>query len=316
MKFPKYPILYSNDKLIANIKRELPKEANSATWYVTEKIRGVQLNFLVLEDRVVAAKKGGYILKGESFYNHKNFMNELSPRLLKLRKKMKHDFVVYGELFGGLYDGVTKGEIISRMVQYHPENRYMAFDIALIEDGELAFFSRKEFAHLCYEYEIDYMPTLMYGTFDACLAFEHEVDSPMAKDEYGLPHINGNMCEGMIIRPLDVAFLSTGQFVAVKKTNILKSPVRMTITRIKNTDTEVTSMVNKLVKNLTKQRLSATIARLGKDASYAKVVSAFYSSALAEHGKEYKKLPKRQRKQINKLCNSVMSPMVREVLYG
>lgn len=93
---------------------EMYKTDNETKWIATEKIHGTNYSFLYEPtNEVIPCRRSGTLSIDPSFYNHLSVFNKYKDNLPNIFSKLKElyptlkQIQLYGELFGGLYDGKT-----------------------------------------------------------------------------------------------------------------------------------------------------------------------------------------------------------------
>ena len=229
MKFRKYHSIENSyrQKFIEKIRYE---GYDKEDWVVTEKIHGANFSFTVIDNNneleFKAAKRTAYITEDDNFFgNHWiEILERMKPNLARLfiacfKEYQCGSITVYGELFGGKYihSEVDKTDMpaIQKHVEYCPDHQFIAFDLMVDNkymdwnDAKLNF---DKFGIACLE-------ELFRGSFDACLEFSNEFQTTIPK-YFGLPEIEGNMCEGTVLKPANSApFLYDKSRAIIKNKN-------------------------------------------------------------------------------------------------
>ena len=228
----------------------------SYQWCVTEKVHGSNLAMYMDQDEFRIAKRNSFIKDGENFFQYLRMKESNGYKIRNLWNQLVSkgydvdELIVYGELFGGTYphpdverlSNVTK---IQKGVFYHPDINFYCFDILL--NGE--FLSMDIVCELCEEVDIFYAKIIFAGTFDECLEYSYEFQTyipewlglplfdPSEKHEVirmvidkmsledGLQMIEkkivyyGNICEGIVIKPVVSLYYDDGSRVILKSKN-------------------------------------------------------------------------------------------------
>lgn len=109
-----------------------------------EKIHGANFSFLTDGDTVAQGSRNDLIDPTESFYGSGRFFNRYAPTVKTLFQLVKSEFprltklVLFGEIFGGRYNGETVpgAKQVQGGMNYHPDTEFAAFDIKLFfENG-------------------------------------------------------------------------------------------------------------------------------------------------------------------------------------
>ncbi len=324
MKHLVYPSITNHyqGKFIDKVKLEFPKEINEPNWTVTEKLHGSNYSFWVDyytsgSGYVRSAKRTDFIGEKEEFYNHQEVFGRLNRRIFKLAKKLTIDIVVFGELFGGNYDNVSKGKLVQRGVQYSPYNEFLCFDIARYKNGineTLEFFSHQETLELCKEFNIPHVPVLFTGTLDQCLNFNNNFTTTIPK-LYDLQDVENNICEGVVIKPNKPLFLKSGDRVIIKNKNekfkeinhVRKSKIVPTVF-----SNDILSVISLIHSGLTDNRMDNIVSIHGDELEFSEAMKLLLIDAINDTCEvEYSKLDKDEKHVVNKYLNKDLASIVR-----
>lgn len=214
MKFHKYPSIENHylSAFIEKIYRNLPN-ADEIEWEVTEKIHGTNVQVATDGVEIVIGKRTSKIEVGENFYNALNVMKFMEEPIKALWEHVKAEnpnatqVVCYGELFGGCYPhpdvpAIVGESKIQQGIWYSPFKHWRCFDIAVeFDDGNFVFFSPKFRREICEELNIPQVPFLgiIKGLKEA-LGMANNRLSEVYKN-YGLPPIEDNSMEGIVMKP-------------------------------------------------------------------------------------------------------------------
>jgi Rnl2 family RNA ligase len=234
MKFEKYPSIKNSydTKTIQHIQL-MGLSINDIDWCVSEKLHGANLaiysngtcqtasrnNMLSEEDSNAfysfgRIKAGVYdqINKLFDIISHANFSNELDY------------IIVYGELYGGSYphDKITRNNkvaMVQKGVFYSPNVHFRIFDIKVHASFvQPWYFSYTELVDICNSLNIPAANILFKGTMDECLAYPND-NMTTIPAEFGLPAIDDNVMEGVVIRPNITVFMNNGERAMLKNKN-------------------------------------------------------------------------------------------------
>jgi len=162
------------------------------------------------------------------------FMKERAKeKLIKMKELIQKDFpeltfpfvlTVYGELCGGMYRHPdvekVKGAIkIQGRVDYHPDNKWVPFDIVIrLPDGKThAILTQDDVVKYCKAVNLPYPIILGRGTAEECMDYPIDFVDRAGNILWGLPIIEGNIAEGIVIKPNRALFKPNGQRVILKK---------------------------------------------------------------------------------------------------
>ena len=194
------------------------------TYIVQEKVHGANFSFWITDTEIKCAKRSGFIEKEEKFYNYQvvrdHHITDIRAMYDGLKKSLPeiNEIIVYGELYGGNYNhpDVQKSNesAVQKGVQYSPMQDFLAFDLKI--NG--IFQPYDQAAKIFRYYTIPYIKALFRGSLEECLKYPNEFQTTIPK-EAGLPDIEGNMCEGVVIRPVHTLFIFSGERLILKNKN-------------------------------------------------------------------------------------------------
>ena len=217
---------------------ESPGKVNPETIFIAlEKIHGTNFSFISDGETVTSAKRGSSLGTNGTFMNsgyvvqlYKNDVAKLYPELKKKYPHMK-SFQLYGELFGGKYNGETEkgSKSVQKGVNYCPHNDFMAYDLRItvdtkamkemksggddqdkdttndegtIKNNFFLSFSEIEEAFQSLSLKIKLVPFLAKGTFDEMVELNPIFETHVS-DVYGLEKLPNNFAEGYVIKAED-----------------------------------------------------------------------------------------------------------------
>lgn len=105
--------------------------------------------------------------------------------------------------------------LVQHGIYYCPSNDFYAFDILLNHEKYLNNLTASQ---LFEKFEFIYAKTLYTGVLKDCMNYKNEFKTTIPK-EYGLPELEGNICEGVVIRPIEPSYLKNGSRIIVKNKN-------------------------------------------------------------------------------------------------
>jgi Rnl2 family RNA ligase len=293
-------------------------------WCVNEKLHGS--NSAIITDGISTkrAKRGSVLGPDENFYGIIEVAKDVEPKIKMLYdniKKIKEFEVlqVCGEIFGGWYPhpDVPKSTTAIRVqkgIYYSPNNMFYAFDIML--DGQYQNYD------LCVkmfeEVGLFYASILFRGTLQECLDYPNMFQTTIP-DLLGLPKIENNVCEGVVIKPIEPTYLGCGSRVILKNKNEkwsenLKKPKVKTEITFSEAGQEVLDGINEL---LTENRLKNVLSKIGEinDKQFGILLGMFIKDVFEEYGKEnsekYNSLSKEEHKRVNKMVGQLAGNIIR-----
>jgi Rnl2 family RNA ligase len=244
MKFKSYTdIENSYNKKFINQIREYKFDSPEIEWVAEIKIDGSNFQCcLDCNDEFIVGTRTRFLGRGSDFQGYERALrNEhVQDCLLKMKSWIKENYSnvfeqvkdnnfvlrVYGELCGGMYRHPdvekVKGAVkIQGRVNYHPDNVWIPFDIELADkdDNIIFVFSQTGVYSLC---ELVGLPTpiiIKKGTFDELINLPNDFNDPTGHILFGLPKIENNITEGLVIKPNEPLRFGNGSRVMVKSKN-------------------------------------------------------------------------------------------------
>ena len=232
MDFKKYNSIENADRTkIINYITE--QGLSGGEWSVTEKVHGSNFSFYITSSEIKVAKRTSFLGVGQKFFNFEEVLDDHLDRM-KLLFVLVSEFlnpkeadlsgddleiILYGELFGGTYphedvEAIPGSTKVQKGVFYSPLNNFYAFDMKV--NGR--FINTDIFEEIMEEVGIFYAKTLFKGTFEEALQYPNEFQTTLPK-RLGLPEIENNVCEGVVIKPTSVKFFGSGDRVILKNKN-------------------------------------------------------------------------------------------------
>jgi len=125
LEFQKFPSIENayRKKYINSIMEHPVAEQE---WCVMEKVHGANMSFAYIDGAVIPGKRTSFLLNDSekhAFYKCQEVIDEVIPKVVDMKNHIESiypefkSFIVYGELFGGLY-GNTHYKPIQKGVQY------------------------------------------------------------------------------------------------------------------------------------------------------------------------------------------------------
>lgn len=199
--------------------------------------------------------------------------------------------LIYGELCGGLYRhpevAVVKDAVrIQGRIDYSPDNQWIVFD-ALVDDK---YMNQLQLQELCKRYELPFVGIKFIGTLDECLKFPCEFNDTTGHDLWGLPIIENNTAEGVVIKSVEDVRLPNGSRVIVKnKTPKYKERIRETK---KNSQPGVNELeaewLAKFEEYFTESRVYSVVSKLGNKFDFGTLMKGFVHDVITDFREDYK----------------------------
>lgn len=330
MKFEKYPSIENiyRQEFIDRIIRE---NKASGVWVVTEKIHGTNFSFWYDGTVLRMAKRSCWIADDSNFYGVQNIKEKLIEKIKEMFNQMKRNnlvseyIAVFGEIYGGIYphpDIVENLDArkVQRGVYYCPHNDFFVYDIKV--DGQFVDFDIMQ--QYCAVVGLRFSWALFQGSFAECLEYRNDFESTIYEG-YGLPKIEDNICEGIVIRPNKATFLSSGKRVILKSKNERfkeKEHTPHKKVKIEDLPEEGQIALNEMISMITVNRYDNVVSKIGEVSSkdFGKLQGMLMKDILEElmgNTKvyfDYNNLEKLEKKMINKMVGTEVAVLIREKL--
>ena len=290
---------------------------------VQEKVHGSNCSFLCDGEQIQFAKRTAVVAEGEDFYQWQELVGRYRERIFKVYQILKERFpallsiIVYGELFGGAYPHKDVGRIgamsaIQKGVYYCPGHDFYGFDI-YVYLPEKAFYLDVDIVNRIFaEAEFLYAETLFEGTLDECLAQPNAFQSTLYQ-HFGLPKIEDNICEGIVIRPKEPLYIPNGARIIIKSKNARfaeKKAVKHAPKVPRAIADEVAELFTLAEGYFTASRLDNVKSHIG-EVSFPKdlgrvsglLAKDVLNDFLKEHAEPYNNLAKQEQKTLNGLLS-------------
>lgn len=331
MEFKKYNSLensYQNEFISSIIEQGF----GELEYVVQEKVHGANLSFITDGQKIVSAKRTELVLDNEEFFNSKIVLENYKDRIFSLFKEVEKLYniksvTIFGELFGGGYphSDIQKhdnAKLVQRGIYYVPFNDFFAFDIMLDNEKYLDV----ETANLLFDkHKFIYAKTLFKGSLKDCLAYSNTFKTTIPK-EYNLPELDGNICEGVVIRPTQPSFLRIGSRIIIKNKNekwsennnyIDKSILSKLLHEGEELSEEASLLCEEAYKLITQNRLNNVVSKIGEadpKKDYGKLLGLYNKDILTDFLKNfhdrYDALEKHESKAVNKFVNKHAAQLI------
>ena len=299
---------------------------------VQEKVHGAHLSFITNGQDVICAKRTGLIDEEENFYNVAAVLARYKRMIINLYQELSNErefktVTIFGEIFGGGYPHKevavkSDAKLVQRGIYYSQENDFYAFDI-LIDNQD--YLDVKTANKLFEKFEFVHAKSLFEGGLQECLEFSNEFKTTIPQT-YNLPQLEGNTCEGVVIRPSSPLFFNSGSRIMIKNKNEKWSENNQFIDKAilnkilhEELSAEAKMLCEKAYTYISQNRLSNVISKIGEvdpKKDFGRVLGMFNKDILTDFQKEnkeaYDALEKQESKAIAKFVNKHASKIVRE----
>ena len=324
MRFKKYSEI-ENSYRKKFIDIVVAEKLDNGEFVVQEKAHGANLSFWYDGKNLKSAKRSGFIK--DNFYDYKPVEGKNRERVKKLYailKKEGCDFselAVYGELIGGTYphkyvEKDTSATRIQKGIFYTPHNEFYAIDAAI--DGQLL--DVDQFNQVMEKAGFLYAKTIFKGTFEECLKYSNSFPSQISV-WLGLPELENNICEGVVIKPVIPKFLSDTTRVILKNKNEKWAEKAKARDRPKKPPMTLSAKGEELFSEMgnliTENRLRNVLSKIGSvgQKEFGKLIQLFSKDILDEffkdHIEEYNGLEKKEQKQLTRKLSQKCAELIR-----
>ena len=335
LEFKKYNSIENSfsREFMERVAAEMPADLE---YVVQEKVHGANTSFLCDGESVRFAKRTSLLEKDEKFYDYPELLERYRDRVVALAKEVMNRYAgtrsvnIFGEMFGGTYPHKDvqpnlKATAIQKGVFYTPEHEFYGFDIFLVGNEGGRYLPVDEVNGLFEKHGFFYARTLFKGTLSECLRHPNAFQSKIA-EWLGLPAIDDNICEGIVIRPVVPMYLRNGSRVLIKSKNERFAEKKGVRKRVKQFAEPVPYsealkvLVTEVEVYVTEQRLANVVSHIGEvhvPKDFGKIMGLFSKDVLddflKEHGGEYGSLEKSEQKLLNKELNKLSTALVKKV---
>jgi Rnl2 family RNA ligase len=312
---------------------------SGATFVVQEKVHGANFCFATDGATVVAGKRTGFVDADESFYGHEKLLERYSAKILTTFELVKAAYpdtltvTIFGEMCGGNYPhrevtNDSRIQSIQKGVYYCPDHEFYAFDLYVANADTARFLAVDETNALFEKAGFLYARTLFTGTLDECLKHPNAFQSHIA-EWLGLPPIDDNICEGIVIRPVEPLYFHNGARLLLKSKNSRFAEKKAVRKRVK--DPSDAPVYSEALQNLldisdeyvTENRLNNVVSKIGTVSmprETGKLIGLFSKDILddflKEHSAAYHSLEKDEQKILNKHINSEAATLIKSIYFN
>lgn len=303
----------------------------SGIWVGREKIHGANFQFYYEHKDLFVGKRSA-LLKPEELQGffradlilerYRNKMYQLSGVIADSMDERLEHFRLFGELYGGGYphpdvEKDPEASQVQKGIWYSPHNEFAAFNLVI--NGQ--WVPDDFFEHVMDVAEIPVAPLLVKGTFEEVMKYTNEGQSVVAQKLHGLPVIENNIMEGVVLQPVTPRFLNDGSRVILKNKNE-KWSEKSAKTRVPKAEIKMTSEQKEiyllLSNRVTENRLRNVISHLGRvtNKDFGKLLAAMTQDIIEEHTKEDEVIltnmvEKKDRKTLTKMLNGDIANLIR-----
>ncbi|MBQ9174138.1 MAG: hypothetical protein IJ161_10465 [Bacteroidales bacterium] len=302
---------------------------------VQEKVHGSNVSFVcsLPFSEMKFAKRTDFLGKGENFYDSEELIPRYEERIREACRLIKEEVPealscsIFGEMFGGAYphpDVRKRGDLraIQKGVYYTPSHEFYGFDI-FVFTGNTGYFLPVDTVNRIFSLSgILYAETLFEGTLEECLRFGNAFPTTIP-GKMGLPPIDDNTCEGIVVRPKVPMNLRSGARVIIKSKNARfaekKAQRREKTPKETVVDSEaLTELLDFAEDFMTESRIGSVMGKVGEmtfPKDFGKMLGLYSKDVIEDFIKEYRvlyeELDKEERKRFNRRVNSLCADFLK-----
>ena len=314
------------------------EDLDKQEYVVQEKVHGSNTCFVTDGSTVSFGKRSGFMEDGEKFYEYEELFQRYEARVIALFSIVKECFpkmvmlTVFGEMFGGNYphpdvERDTSVTIMQKGVFYCPYHEFYAFDMYVAEAGEGRYITVDE-ANVFFEQGgFFYAKTLFRGDFDKCLRHSNDFTS-LIPQWLGLPPIENNVCEGIVVRPVATTYMSDGSRVILKSKNAIFAEKKAVKKREPKPflehpySEELLNLFPIVEQYITENRLGNVVSKIGRISipkDIGKLIGLFsrdiLEDFLKEYSADYNAIEKNEQRVLNKHVNELAVKVIKDVCF-
>jgi len=303
-------------------------------YVVQEKVHGANVCLITDGKTVSFGKRTGLVEADEKFYDYEELLERYAPKIISLFSAIPDikTLIVFGEMFGGKYPhpdvkNNNKTMVIQKGVYYCPNHEFYAFDLYVVNEETGRYLTLDDANALFEREDFFYAKTLFRGTLKECLRYPNDSPTQIAA-WLGLPPIEDNICEGVVIRPVVTTYLHNGSRVLLKSKNARfaeKKAVKKREPKLfvePSYSEELNNLLPVVEQYITENRLNNVVSKIGhvsvpKDTG--KLIGLFsrdiLDDFLKEHSGEYAAIEKSEQKILNRHINSLATDLIKKVYF-
>lgn len=263
-----------------------------------EKAHGAHFSFQTDGDIVECARRGDVLSNDDNFYDFQLLLERYSQVIKTIFEMVKASSIqVDGELIGGTYKHPkVKARDVSPIqsgVYYSPKYEFYAYDILCFYKDVLIFVNYDKSIEIFKKVGLLYAEPIARGTFKELCGMSNVFPSRISTC-LGLPEIDNNDAEGLVIKPINDIRLENGSRVILKSKNNKFCETN----DIRKSKKPRTSLESKLDENVldcldsmtTENRLNNVISKIGPvtKADFGRLMKDLNLDILEEFKDEYK----------------------------
>ncbi|KAH0786657.1 RNA ligase, Rnl2 family [Histomonas meleagridis] len=257
----------------------------SIKWTASIKVDGAQFSIYVYPNESIKySRRKGFLTDNDKFYDYKSAIKSesldqksIEIRHLLIEKGISSDnstIIICGELFGGIYlHPDVPQEIVTpiqKRIQYAPGIHFYCFDIMVEKDGQFQYIDDDVVTEVCDKVKMTSHYVVKIGTFDECMQVPNNIPDPIGVEYYGLPPIQNNIIEGIVIKPVHPIMKNSARIILKNKNEIFaeKMDPRHLCPKKKEVKSDLSEKEEEILQHkmeyLTESRICSVISKIGQ----------------------------------------------------
>ena len=302
------------DNFVNQVRGIVPKEE---TWCVLEKIHGSNCQIYYDEDGFKYGNRNSFI-KG-SFKNAHKVLPQYEEKIKKIYDKYNKPIRIFGELFGGMWDGKTLEMRVQKKVEYSKYIDAIFFDM-MIGDEMIPYMDT---CIILYKNNIRYLKPLSLCSLDDALKFPNKFPTTIPSSLYRLPTKNDNICEGIVIKTYEHEYKTNGGARVILRSKNEKFTEKQRIRKPRENvalTKEANELISILESYITENRMDAVISKqeFGKK-DFGMFIAKFAKDVLEDAKNDEVNLnsvDKREMSRINKIMNKKIVEVCKDLFFN
>lgn len=286
----------TNNKALQTIREHVP---STILWVATEKIHGCNFSAITNGETINWAKRSSYLKENEmKKFNNSHYIKEkYSENIKNLIKVINNSQCVriYGELCGGKYGDMKtshpqniKG--IQKEVQYSPDIEFIVFDIK-VQDKELNwnFLCHNDVNKYCDMVGLKSVRIMHRGTLEQLLQLD-PIFRTTIPSYFSLPHLENNMSEGYVFKPVHDITMNNDIRVILKHKNPYfseKNIMKIRAITITQVDENVQDIVDIISMYVNINKINNVMSKHGNITNEKRKIGLIYQDVIEDAKKDF-----------------------------
>jgi Rnl2 family RNA ligase len=297
---------------------------------ISEKLHGSNFSFTADEKGrygITCGKKSTFLSEIDKFFNFQQVRDKYKDRVLAVFEHIKstkedvQQISIHGEIFGGKYPHPDVPEVnnqskVQKGIWYTPENDFYGFDIRV----NYKWLPKIESDEIFEKFGFLYNENLFNGALKECLEYPNKFQTTIPA-KLGLPEIEDNFCEGVVIVPYkQVVNIGVQRLILKNKhEKEVQGKKKDKSNRMQSQQKEVEHLkehFDNIECFVTENRLRNVISHIGQitNKDFGKLAGAFSKDIIEDFVKDndsFIALSKKDQKYVTKYANNRACSMIK-----